>query len=107
MVPVGSAGHRAPGEAPAWRKEQVRMSKQVSPPPPGDKPAPGNPPPPPPKWRHWLLPVGILVALFLWIYLPAVHNAGQTTLSYSQFLSEVTKHAVKTVTIAQSGGTSS
>ncbi len=83
------------------------MSKQVSPPPPGDKPGPGNPPPPPPQWRHWLLPAGILVALVLWIFLPAVHAAGQTTLSYSQFLSDVTKHAVKTVTIAQSGGTSS
>jgi cell division protease FtsH len=83
------------------------MSKQAVPPPPGDKPAPGNPPPPPPAWRHWLLPVGILVALFLWIFLPAVHQAGQTTLTYSQFLTDVTKHAVKTVTIAQSGGTSS
>ncbi|MCW2894117.1 MAG: cell division protease FtsH [Trebonia sp.] len=83
------------------------MSKQVSPPPPGDKPAPGNPPPPPPAWRHWLIPVGILVALFLWIYLPAVHTAGQTSLTYSQWLSDVTKHTVKTVTIAQSGGTSS
>jgi cell division protease FtsH len=84
----------------------VRMSKQVSPPPPGDKPAPGNPPPPPPKWRHWLPVVGILVALFLWIYLPAVHTAGQTSLTYSQWLNDVTKHTVKTVTIAQSGGTS-
>ena len=83
------------------------MSKQAVPPPPGDKPAPGNPPPPPPAWRHWLLPAGILVALFLWIFLPAVHTAGQTTLTYSQFLNDVTKHAVKTVTIAQSGGTSS
>jgi cell division protease FtsH len=83
------------------------MSKQVSPPPPGDKPGPGNAPPPPPAWRHWLLPIGILVALFLWIYLPAVHTAGQTSLTYSQFLTDVTKHAVKTVTIAQSGGTSS
>ena len=83
------------------------MSKQVSPPPPGDKPAPGNPPPPPPAWRHWLIPVGILVALFLWIYLPAVHTAGQTSLTYSQWLTDVTKHTVKTVTIAQSGGTSS
>jgi cell division protease FtsH len=83
------------------------MSKQATPPPPGDKPGPGNPPPPPPQWRHWLLPAGILVALLLWIFLPAVHTAGQTTLSYSQFLSDVTKHAVKTVTIAQPGGTSS
>jgi cell division protease FtsH len=83
------------------------MSKQATPPPPGDKPAPTNPPPPPPAWRHWLLPIGILVALFLWIYLPAVHTAGQTSLTYSKFLSDVTAHSVKTVTIAQSGGTSS
>jgi cell division protease FtsH len=36
-----------------------------------------------------------------------VHTAGQTSLTYSQFLTDVTKHAVKTVTIAQSGSTSS
>jgi cell division protease FtsH len=82
------------------------MSNQAVPPPPGDKPTPGKPPPPPPAWRHWLLPAGILVALFLWIYLPAVHTAGQTTLTYTQFLTDVGKGTVKTVTIAQSGGTS-
>jgi cell division protease FtsH len=82
------------------------MSKQAVPPPPGDKPTPGKAPPPPPAWRHWLLPAGILVALFLWIYLPAVHTAGQTTLTYTQFLTDVGKGTVKTVTIAQSGGTS-
>ena len=83
------------------------MSKQATPPPPGDKPSGGKPPPPPPAWRHWLLPIGILVALFAWILLPAVHQAPQTTLSYSQFLSDVSGHKVKTVTIAQPGGTSS
>jgi cell division protease FtsH len=36
-----------------------------------------------------------------------VHTAGQTSLTYSQWLTDVTKHTVKTVTIAQSGGTSS
>jgi cell division protease FtsH len=82
------------------------MSKQATPPPPGDKPGPSKAPPPPPAWRHWLLPIGIIVALFLWIYLPAVHQQGQQTLSYSQFLSDVTAHKVKTVTIAQPGGTS-
>jgi len=82
------------------------MSKQATPPPPGDKPAPGNAPPPPPAWRHWLLPIGIIVALFLWIWLPAVHQAPQTSLNYSQFLSDVSAHKVKTVTIAQPGGTS-
>src|SRR5487761_1737731 len=82
------------------------MSKQATPPPPGDKPAPGNAPPPPPAWRHWLLPVGIIVAFFLWIYLPAVHQSPQTNLTYSSFLSDVSAHHVKTVTIAQPGGTS-
>jgi cell division protease FtsH len=83
------------------------MSKQATPPPPGDKPTPGKPPPPPPRWRHWLLPVGIVVAVFLWIFLPAVHQTAPTSLTYSQFLSDVSAHKVKTVTIPQAGGTSS
>ncbi len=84
------------------------MSKQATPPPPGDKPGPGSPPPPPPpRWRHWLLPGALLIAFLLWIYLPALHTASQTTLSYTQWLSDVTKHTVKTVTLAQPGGASS
>ncbi len=83
------------------------MSKQASPPPPGDKPRQGTPPPKPPRWRHWLLPVGLIVAFFLWLYLPALHTASQTSLTYSQWLADVNKHVVKTVTIAQPGGTSS
>src|SRR5215475_12170057 len=83
------------------------MSKQATPPPPGDKPSPSKPPPPPPRWRHWLLPVGLLVAVFLWIFLPAVHQTAPTSLTYSQFLSDVSAHKVKTVTIPQAGGTSS
>jgi cell division protease FtsH len=82
------------------------MSKQATPPPPGDKPAPGNAPPPPPAWRHWLLPIGILVALFAWILLPAVHQPAPTSLTYSQFLTDVNAHKVKTVVIPQNGGTS-
>src|SRR5215472_1896900 len=82
------------------------MSKQATPPPPGDKPTGGNPPPPPPSWRHWLLPVGLLAAFILWLVLPAVHSTPTTSLSYSQFLSDVSTHKVKTVDIAQAGGTS-
>jgi cell division protease FtsH len=83
------------------------MSKQATPPPPGDKPKPGgNAPPPPPAWRHWLLPIGIVLALFLWIFSTAVHQAPHTSLTYSQFLTDVSAHKVKTVTIAQPGGTS-
>jgi cell division protease FtsH len=82
------------------------MSKQASPPPFGDKPTPPAAPPPPPAWRHWLIPVGILVALFLWILLPAVHSSSPTSLNYTQFINDVTAHKVKTITIAQPGGTS-
>jgi cell division protease FtsH len=83
------------------------MSKQATPPPPGDKPGPGAPPPsPPPRWRHWLLPAVLIVAFFIYLNLPALHSS-QTSLTYSQWLTDVTKHTVKTVTIAQSGGTSS
>ena len=84
------------------------MSKQAIPPPPGDKPGPGTPPPkPPPRWRHWLLPGGLLVAFLLWLYLPALHSTSQTSLHYSQWTADVSKHLVKTITIAQPGGTSS
>src|SRR5512142_1645697 len=82
------------------------MSKQATPPPRGDKPAPGSAPPPPPRWRHWLLPIGIIAALFLWIFLPAVHQASQTSLTYSKFLSDASAGKVKTITLAQAGGTS-
>jgi cell division protease FtsH len=82
------------------------MSKQATPPPPGDKPGRNNAPPPPPRWRHWLLPIALLVAVSLWVYLPAVHQTPQTGLTYSQFLSDVSAHKVKTVDIAQPGGTS-
>jgi cell division protease FtsH len=82
------------------------MSKQATPPPPGDKPTASKPPPPPPRWRHWLIPGGIIVALFLWVFLPAVHQAGQTTLTYSQFLTDVHAGKVKTITIPQSTGAS-
>jgi cell division protease FtsH len=83
------------------------MSKQATPPPPGDKPGPSNAPPPPPRWRHWLLPVGIIVALFFWVYSPALHRTPPTSLTYSQFLSDVSAGKVKTVDIPQSAGQSS
>jgi cell division protease FtsH len=80
------------------------MSKQVSPPPPGNKSTPGKPPPPPPRWRHSLLPIAAAVAFFLWIFLTPLHQGSQTTLTYSQFLNDVTAHTVKTVNIPQGTG---
>ncbi|HEX9042880.1 MAG TPA: ATP-dependent zinc metalloprotease FtsH [Trebonia sp.] len=84
------------------------MSKQATPPPPGDKPGPGVPPPPtPPAWRHWVWLVAVIVAVALWYVLIAGRQAGQTTLTYSQFMSDVTAHKVATITTSPTaGGTS-
>ena len=81
------------------------MSKQATPPPPGDKPKP-TAPPPPPTWRNWLWPIMILVIFALWLFLPT--RSTSTSLSYSQFLSDVSAHQVKTIDISSTqGGTSS
>ena len=81
------------------------MSKQVTPPPPGDKPSPSAPPPPP-AWRHWLWPIGILIALALFYILPAARGASPVTLNYTQLISKLDAHQVKTISLGQSGQTS-
>jgi cell division protease FtsH len=81
------------------------MSKQANPPPPGDKPKP-TAPPPPPAWRNWLWPIMIAAIFALWIFLPT--RSQSANLSYSQFLSDVSAHQVKTLEISPTaGGTSS
>jgi cell division protease FtsH len=77
------------------------VTKQATPPPPGDRPGPSAPPPPP-TWRHWLWPVALLIALVLWLVLPTLH-VNQVNLTYSQFLSRVSSHQVKTVTLSSGG----
>ena len=79
------------------------MSKQATPPPPGDKPKP-TAPPPPPTWRNWIWPVMLVVIFALWFFLPT--RTPSTSLSYSQFLSDVSAHQVKTVQIGTPGSTS-
>ncbi len=81
------------------------MSKQATPPPPGDKPKPSAPPPPP-TWRNWLWPIMLVVIFALFILLPT--RSTSTSLTYSQFLTDVSAHQVKTIQIASTpGGTSS
>ena len=81
------------------------MSKQAKPPPPGDKAKPSAPPPPP-TWRNWLWPIMIVVIFALFFLLPT--RSTSTSLTYSQFLSDVSAHQVKTIQIASTqGGTSS
>ena len=80
------------------------MSKQAKPPPPGDKPT-GSAPPPPPAWRNWLWPIMILAIFILFFVLPT--RSTSTSLSYSQFLSDVSSHKVQSLEISGSvGGTS-
>ena len=80
------------------------MSKQASPPPAGDTPRPSAPPPPP-RWRNWIWPIMILAILALFYLLPT--RSPSTNLTYSQFLSDVSAHQVKTVQLASTdGGTS-
>src|SRR5260370_37350185 len=71
------------------------MSKSPLPPPPGDKPL-RTAPPPPPAWRHWLW-VGALFVALLYILPSFVHQTPQTKLGYSQFISDVNAHKIKTV----------
>jgi cell division protease FtsH len=80
------------------------MSKQAKPPPPGDKPS-GSAPPPPPSWRNWLWPITILAIFILFFVLPT--RSTSTSLTYSQFLSDVSSHQVKSLQLSGSvGGTS-
>jgi len=79
------------------------MSKQATPPPGGGKPTP-TAPPPPPAWRNWLWPIMILAILALFYLLPT----RSSPTSYSQFLSDVQHHQVKSLQLSGSvGGTSS
>ena len=79
------------------------MSKQSQSPPRGDKPTP-TAPPPPPAWRHWLWPLGLLAAVVLFLFLPRVSGVPSVNLTYSQFLSDVNAHKVKTFTLDNSTG---
>jgi cell division protease FtsH len=79
------------------------MSKQPIPPPRGDRPVPAAPPPPP-RWRHWLWPVAIGVMLVLYLFLPVAHFSSPVTLTYSQFIADVSAKKIKTVTFASSTG---
>jgi cell division protease FtsH len=78
------------------------MTKQAASPPTNDSGAPVAPPPPP-AWRHYLWFIAIAMFVVLFLILPATQSKGQVTITYSQFLKDVSAHKVKTVTIQTSG----
>jgi cell division protease FtsH len=73
--------------------------------PPPDRPPSPAPPPPPPAWRSWLLIVGLLltVALFL-LPVPTAGKAEQ--LGYSQLKSDIAAGQVQSVALGPDGGIS-
>jgi cell division protease FtsH len=77
------------------------MTQQADPPPTNK----GTPvaPAPPPWWRHLLWAIAIALFIGLFFILPATAPKTQVTLTYSQFLGDVSAHKVKTVTIATNG----
>src|SRR5579863_5869824 len=98
--PHASYNQRAP------RQEHARMTRQANPPPDRDKGTPVAPPPVPP-WRHYLWLIAFALFLVLYFILPATRLSSPVTLTYSKFLSDVSAHQVKTITIPQTTGSAS
>jgi cell division protease FtsH len=78
------------------------MTKPASSPPTGKRGTPTAPPPPPP-WRHWLWLVALVAFIGLFFITPATSRKSSTTLTYTEFLNDVSAHKVKTVTLTTSG----
>ena len=70
--------------------------------PPNRRPPLPTPSPGPPRWRMWILPIGVVLALLL-----LFHSESKSTptrdLTYSGFVSEVTANKVSTATITSTG----
>jgi cell division protease FtsH len=81
------------------------MTKQATAPPTRDQGTP-TAPPPPPAWRHYLWLIAALIFVVLLFVLPTTSGQKQVTLTYSQFLKDVSSDKVKNVTIATSGSAS-
>ena len=81
------------------------MTRQANPPPKGDKPIP-TAPPPPPAWRHWLWLIALVLFIGLFFVLPSTRATPTVTLTYSNFVKDVTAKQVKTITISSSGSAS-
>jgi cell division protease FtsH len=78
------------------------MTKRAAPSPQRDKASP-TAPPPPPAWRHWLWLVALALFIGLFFVVPATRGTQTVTLTYSQFLKDVSARHVHTVTIASDG----
>jgi cell division protease FtsH len=81
------------------------MTKQATAPPTRDQGTP-TAPPPPPAWRHYLWLIALIFFVVLFFVLPATSGSKQVSLTYSQFLKDVSANKVKTVTLTTGGSAS-
>jgi cell division protease FtsH len=72
--------------------------------PPPDRPS-SPAPPPPPRWRNWLLVVGLLVTVVLFL-LPVPTSGKVEQLSYSQLKSDIAAGQVASVALGPDGAVS-
>jgi len=70
---------------------------------PPEEPAPPNLPPPPPRWRHWLLPLALALAVVLAVTTPTKKETPEHTRDYSEFVADVDAGKVKTASIRSDG----
>ena len=82
------------------------MTRQADSAPDRDKGTPVAPPPAP-GWRHYLWLIAFALFILLYFVLPATRGVSPVTLTYSRFLSDVSAHKVKTITIPQTTGSAS
>jgi cell division protease FtsH len=76
------------------------------PPPPARGHRPLPPPVRPPRWRPWLILIGVLATLGLLFASSANSTPKTTSLTFSQFNTDVTSNLVKTAHVASSGAVS-
>ena len=81
------------------------MTRHATAPPPENTGAPVAPDNPP-GWRHALWPLAAVLCLILFVVLPIATTPARTTLTYSQFMADVSAKKVKTVSIQTSGNAS-
>src|SRR5215472_5975582 len=72
------------------------MSKTPSSAPPGGRPT-KTAPPRFPGWVNWLWRIALVVVVVMYVFLPGLNVSTPVRLSYSQFISAVSAHKIKTV----------
>jgi len=70
---------------------------------PPEEPAPPDLPAPPPRWRHWLLPLALGLAIVLAITTPTKKEVPEHTRDYSAFVADVDAGKVETASIRSDG----